>query len=299
MSYTGRLPLTAGSSIDDVSIDGTTLSIHNGRVDRDYFEALQIPLLHGRGFEQADDQRGLRVAVVNETLARRGWPGGNAIGRTFRFDNAQVTVVGIARDVKYATLTETTPPFAYFPLAQMWTPSQALLVRIAGNPNQLIPAIQEAALAIDPGAPRPRLTSLRAATSIVLLPQRVAAIVTGALGAVGLLLATVGLYGIMAYAASRRSTGDRDPRRARRPTRDGAGHDGARRYATGRAGHCARTAPGSPRYSVDEEPPVDHEPVRCRDVHRDVIAVRGCGVDRELSSRPSRGRLEFNCRLAR
>jgi predicted permease len=205
VSYTGRLPLTAGSSVDDISIDGTTLSIHNGRVDRGYFEALQIPLLHGRGFEQADDQRGLRVAVVNETLARRGWPGGNAIGRTFRFDNAQVTVVGIARDVKYATLTETTPPFAYFPLAQMWTPSQALLVRIAGNPNQLIPAIQEAALAIDPGAPRPRLTSLRAATSIVLLPQRVAAIVTGALGAVGLLLATVGLYGIMAYAASRRS----------------------------------------------------------------------------------------------
>jgi predicted permease len=204
VSYTGRLPLSAGSSVDDISIDGTTLSIHDGRVDHGYFEALQIAIVQGRGFERADEQRGLRVAVVNETLAQRGWPGGNAIGRTFRFDNAVVTVVGIARDVKYATLTESTPPFAYFHIAQMWGPSQALLVRIAGNPNELVPAIQEAALAIDPRVPRPRLTSLRAATSIVLLPQRVAAIVTGALGAVGLVLATVGLYGIMAYSASRR-----------------------------------------------------------------------------------------------
>jgi putative ABC transport system permease protein len=205
VSYTGRLPLTAGSSVDDISTETTTLSIHDGRVDRNYFEVLQIPILQGRGFDRTDDPSGRRVAVVNETLARRAWPDGSAIGRTFRFDNALVTVVGIARDAKYATLTESTPPFAYFPIGQMWQPSQALLVRTTGNPTQLASSIQEVVLAIDSAAPRPAVSSLRDATSIVLLPQRVAAIVTGALGAVGLLLATVGLYGIMAYSAAGRS----------------------------------------------------------------------------------------------
>jgi predicted permease len=133
VSYTGRLPLTAGSSVDDISTETTTLSIHDGRVDRNYFEVLQIPILQGRGFDRTDDPSGRRVAVVNETLARRAWPDGNAIGRTFRFGNALVTVVGIARDAKYATLTESTPPFAYFPIGQMWQPSQALLVRPPGT----------------------------------------------------------------------------------------------------------------------------------------------------------------------
>jgi ABC-type antimicrobial peptide transport system permease subunit len=144
------------------------------------------------------------VAVVNETLARRLWPEG-AIGRTFVFRDAQTTVIGVARDAKYATLDEATPSFVYLPLAQIWQPNQTLLVRTAGNPEAFAPAIQEAMLSIDPLLPRPRITTLRRATGIVLLPQRTAAIVTGALGAVGLLLAAVGLYGIMAFSAGRRT----------------------------------------------------------------------------------------------
>jgi ABC-type antimicrobial peptide transport system permease subunit len=90
-------------------------------------------------------------------------------------------------------------------VAQVWQPSQTLIVRSAGPPDQLAAAIQDAALAIEPAAPRPKVMTMRHATSIVLLPQRVAAMVTGVLGAVGLLLATVGLYGIMAYSATRRT----------------------------------------------------------------------------------------------
>jgi predicted permease len=205
VSYTGRLPLTATSSGDDITIDGGTLPIHYGLVDVDYFSVLRIPIVQGRAFHSTDDQRGARVAVVNDTLARRGWPDGSAIGRTFRLHGQLITIVGIARDAKYATLGESTPSFAYLPSAQKWQPSQALLVRTAGNRDQLAAAIQEAALAIEPAAPRPTVTTMRHATSIVLLPQRVAAMVTGVLGAVGLLLATVGLYGIMAYSANRRT----------------------------------------------------------------------------------------------
>jgi predicted permease len=205
VSYTGRLPLTAGSSVEDVSVEGGIVSLHNGKVDVDYFSVLRIPVLQGRALQSTDDRHSPPVAVVNETFARRGWPAGSAVGRTFQRNGQTITIVGIARDAKYATLGESTPPFAYLPVAQVWQPSQALIVRSAGHSDQLAAAIQAAALAIEPAAPRPTVVTMRQATSIVLLPQRVAAMVTAVLGAVGLLLATVGLYGIMAYSANRRT----------------------------------------------------------------------------------------------
>ncbi len=93
----------------------------------------------------------------------------------------------------------------FFPLGQRWIPNQSLLVRTAGDPALLAPAIEAAMLSIDPAIPRPRVSTLRRATGIVLLPQRAAAIITGALGFVGLLLAAVGLYGIMAFSAGSRT----------------------------------------------------------------------------------------------
>jgi len=206
VSFTGRLPLTNGSSFEDIEVAGATdVLVHFAKVGVDYFSVLRLPILQGRAFQPSDDERGPRVAVVNETLARRVWPDGDAIGRTFRFLGKPTTVVGIARDAKYATLNEATPPFAYFPISQEWQPAQTLLVRTASPPEQLGRAIQHEMLSIDPALPRPRVTTFRQASSIVLLPQRLAAIVTGVLGVVGLLLASVGLYGVMAYSANRRT----------------------------------------------------------------------------------------------
>ncbi len=204
-SYAGRLPLMMGSSPDDIKVDdGSEMGVHTAVVDADYFSVLRLPLMQGRAFRSADSEEGERVAIVNETLARRLSPDGRAIGRTFRFRNARTTIIGIARDAKYATLDETTPSFAYFPIAQQWQPGQVLLVRTAGDPQQFTP-IQQAVLSIDPSLPRPRMSTLQRATGIVLLPQHTAAIVTGALGGFGLLLAAVGLYGIMAFSAGRRT----------------------------------------------------------------------------------------------
>ena len=204
-SYAGRLPLMMGSSPDDIKLDdGSDMGVHTAVVDADYFSVLRLPLMQGRAFRSADSEEGERVAIVNETLARRLSPDGRAIGRTFRFRNARTTIIGIARDAKYATLDETTPSFAYFPIAQQWQPGQVLLVRTAGDPQQFTP-IQQAVLSIDPSLPRPRMSTLQRATGIVLLPQHTAAIVTGALGGFGLLLAAVGLYGIMAFSAGRRT----------------------------------------------------------------------------------------------
>jgi predicted permease len=205
ISYTGRVPLMMGSSSDDITVDAAQVRIDYASVDANYFEVLRIPLVQGRAFRQSDDRNAANVAVVNETLARRLWPDGSAVGRTFRFRDVVTTVIGIARDAKYARLDETTPGFVYVPLAQVWQPTQTLLVRSVADGGQPASTIQQAVLSIDPRLPRPRTATLRQATAIVLLPQRAAAIVIGALGAVGLLLAAVGLYGIMAFSANRRT----------------------------------------------------------------------------------------------
>jgi putative ABC transport system permease protein len=90
-------------------------------------------------------------------------------------------------------------------MAQLWRPDQSILVRTAGDAASVAPAIQAAVRAIDVALPRPDVRTLRDETSIVLLPQRVAAMVTGVLGGVGLLLAVVGLYGVIAYSVTRRT----------------------------------------------------------------------------------------------
>jgi predicted permease len=206
VSYTGRMPLMMGSSPTEITTDGSTrLPVHTASVAPEYFAALKLPLLQGREFRATDDEQGARVAVVNETLARRLSPDGSAIGRAFLFRNKSTTVIGIARDAKYATLDETTPAFAYVPLAQVWQPNQILIVRGNDAVQRMLPGVQQAALSIDPDLPRLRVSTMKEATSIVLLPQRAAALVTGALGAVGLVLAAVGLYGLMAFSAGRRT----------------------------------------------------------------------------------------------
>ena len=217
VSYSGFLPLALGSSGDTIAVDGADRSGESGGsdarevpiqladVDAGYFSVLRMPIVRGRPFAASDDERAPNVAVINETLARRAWPEGDAIGSTFEFRGERVTVVGIARDAKYADLGPETPSFAYFPISQLWRPAHTLLVRTEGDPLGLAPALERSIHSIDPAIPRPTVVSLEQATSIVLLPQRVASMVTGALGVLGLLLAAVGLYGIIAYSASRRT----------------------------------------------------------------------------------------------
>jgi predicted permease len=204
VSYVSRLPLTGGSSTEDIEIDGATIGIQIAAVDRDYFSTLRMPIRQGRSFQAADDERSAGVAIVNDSLARHLSSDRNVIGRTFKFLGKPTTIVGVVSDAKYATLGERTPLFAYFPVAQRWQPTQSLIVRSEGESEWLGPAIQDVVLALDPTLPRPQVSSMRDATSIVLLPQRIAALVTGVLGAVGLGLASVGLYGIMAYSVQRR-----------------------------------------------------------------------------------------------
>lgn len=210
VSFATNLPLNLQWSGDEISLGASgdkagAIPVQQNLIGPGYFSVLEIPLLEGRPIIAGDNRESAPVAVINQTMARRLWPDGSALGRTFGYHGHRVTVIGIARDAKYASLTETTPLVIYLPLAQEWRAGRSLLVRSGAGSEAMAPMLAQAIRETDPNAPRPLVTSLSQATGIAFLPGRVAAMVTAVLGLVGLLLSVAGLYGVVAYAAARRA----------------------------------------------------------------------------------------------
>lgn len=208
------LPLSMSTSGRDISIpgvtppdghDGDSFLVNTDEVDEGYFSALEIPVVRGRAFERADGESAPRVAVVNETFAKRYFPNGEAVGAIVREDSTAITIVGVVRDSKFGRLDEEAAPFLYLPTGQKWNSTTNLLIKTSGAPELVTNALLRELAALDPLLPAPRVTTLRQATAVVLLPQRVAAAVTGALGAIGLLLAAVGLYGVLSFSTAQRT----------------------------------------------------------------------------------------------
>jgi predicted permease len=205
VSFGDFTPLSATPSNGEATVDGRRIGFQSGTADVRYFETLGISLIAGREFSTFDTPDAPRVAVVNEAFVKTAWTDGIAVGRTFMRRNTGVTVIGVARNVKVSSLDAPDSPFVYFPMAQQWQPNQSLFVGGAGAGPQAADAIRTAVKAINPNVPAPTVTSLAAETSYALFPQRVAAIVTGVLGAGGLVLACAGLYGVMAFAVTLRT----------------------------------------------------------------------------------------------
>lgn len=212
--YARILPLSMTNSGTDISIDGfappgkragAPFTVMIDEVDQGYFDVTRLPLLAGRGIRAEDNRTAPSVAVVNQAFVKRYLPKTNGIGRTFKLSDTLVTIVGVVRDSKFKKLDEVAEPFLFLPFAQHWRPNVNLVVRTGGDPASLGTAIREAVRAIDPNLPSPTITTLRQATSVVLLPQRVAVAVTGVLGILGLLLAAVGIYGVLSFSAAQRS----------------------------------------------------------------------------------------------
>jgi predicted permease len=215
VSYADRVPLTMSNSGGHVSVDGggtdgqqrVRMRVELGLVDRGYFQTVGIRLLAGREFGSEDGAGSAPVAIVNETFARRAWPNASpaaAVGRTYLSGTRPVTIVGVAADSKYSTLTEPATPFVYRPQAQRWDPGRTLFVKLAGDAAASERIVQEAVRSVDPLVPRTAVTTLAREASTALLPQRVAAIVTGVLGVAGLVLAGIGLYGLVSYGVTLR-----------------------------------------------------------------------------------------------
>ena len=207
VSYTSVLPLALGGSGGMVHLAGGPeegVPVRQTMVDAGFLSTLGIPLVSGREIQATDRPGAPRVAVVNETFVKRHMPAG-ALGQSFTYGDVAVTIVGVARDAKYSSLNEVTQPMVYFPLAQHWRAPLFAVVRTGGDERVIAPALQAEVRSLDAALPRPVVRPMREAMSLGLFPQRVAAMVTGVLGGAGLLLATVGLYGIIAYSVSRRT----------------------------------------------------------------------------------------------
>ena len=175
-------------------------------VGADYFSTLQIPVLRGRAIEPSDRRGAPHVAVVNETLAHRLWPDVDPIGRTMLIDEQRVQVIGVARDAKYDEATEDPRPFIYRALAQHADiDRETIIVRSAGRASLTGTNIQTEIHALDSALPvfdvRPFDAVLRDRAD----KQRGISALFAAFGLLALALASLGLYGVMSYAVTRRT----------------------------------------------------------------------------------------------
>ena len=168
-----------------------------------YFETLGIPLLKGRDFNERDSQEISGVAIVNETLAHRLWPSEEVIGKRLRREGLSVyEVVGIARDVKYRSLREDPTPFIYVPLGH--SDMIYALVRTRGGPQALLRVAENEIHVLDENMVVKSRTLDELVQSTLWLP-RMSATVAGGFSLLGLLLATIGLYGVISYSVTCRT----------------------------------------------------------------------------------------------
>jgi putative ABC transport system permease protein len=183
-------------------------NVYLNAVGPGHFRTLRIGMAAGRDFTEQDGASATNVAIVNETLARRYWPESSALGKRLRPLGAPdrvLEVVGVVRDSKYVTVDEEPRPFVYRPLAQAYTPHVTLLVRTSGTSADALRAIKETVKAQDPGLAVFNVATLADATALALLPAQVAGNLLGALGVLALLLAALGIYGVLSYIVRSRT----------------------------------------------------------------------------------------------
>jgi predicted permease len=179
-------------------------------IDGDYFDTMQIPLVRGRAFRETDSETAPLVAIVNETMAQRLWPGQDPIGKRFRTrepDAPPTEVVGVAKDSKYLALFEGALPYVYVPSNQNFGPLRVLQIRSSVEPEILGVRLRQEISALDPNMPVADLQTMRRSLGGAhgFLIFRVGALQAGALGILGLMLAVVGVYGVVSYGAAQRT----------------------------------------------------------------------------------------------
>jgi predicted permease len=215
VTYSLTVPLAEDRETRGVLIDGHTgrngspfISIDTNVVATNYFQVMGIPIVAGRAFTAADgDDTASVVAIVNETMARRYWPNGDAVGRQFRLgrETPPVAIVGIARDITYAQVGEAPAPYFYLPFGPFPAPGLTFQLRTAVPAETLAPVVRRELRASDARIRVPIAMSFDAARQLPLYPSRTMAAMSTTFGVLALLLTVVGLYGVVMYSVNERT----------------------------------------------------------------------------------------------
>jgi len=215
------VPLTLSNRAGEMVADSSSgpgpgegrprVMVYSNRVSRGHFRTLGIEVAAGRDFTRADRAGVPPIAIVNETLAARFWPGESPIGRRLRgWDGRQPTgpaieVVGLVRDSKYVTVGEERRAFMYRPMSQEYVSTATIIVKSAGPAASALPLVRAQVESLDPNLPLFGAATLEAAAGISMLPVRIAAALAAGLGLVALALGALGLYGVMTYLVRQRT----------------------------------------------------------------------------------------------
>jgi putative ABC transport system permease protein len=210
---TSELP--ANGEMDDTSVyfPGTketigflnAIHIHYSTVSPNYFSAMQIHLLAGRDFNDADSVKAQPVAVINDKMAREYWPGMNPLGKSFKANEKWWTVAGVVANVHSAGLQLKPTPEIYFPYQQFPLTSVQLAVRTMERQEKLADSIRQTVLSLDPDQPIYDIQTMQTRLAISLNAQQVTSGLCGVFAVVALMLAIVGIYSVMSFVVNQRT----------------------------------------------------------------------------------------------
>jgi putative ABC transport system permease protein len=214
-SLGGPLPLDAYSNSATLRVEGYVPAYENERlsanystVGHDYFQAMSTAIVEGRAFTEFDDQKAPGVVIVNETLARRFWPNESPLGKRLQLGSAKSPyrqVVGVARDGKYFLMGEPPTEYLFVPLSQNYNGKMTLIARTSGEPEKLAESIRQEVAILDSELPVYGVKTMPQFLDRILSgPKSIAALAT-IFGVIALLMAAVGLYGVMSYSVAQRT----------------------------------------------------------------------------------------------
>ena len=215
-AYTSYQPMEFASGRSPVLVPGVADELVSAPeaivhfVTPDFFEALQIPMRHGRSFNDRDDRAAPFVAVISESLAERLWPSQDPIGRGLKSMGFDRTVVGVAEDISVRSMEEPSDAQIYFPAEQLATTStyyapKDLLIRTSGDPSALAPAVRRIVHDVDPAQAVSNVRTLEEIIFSQTAPRRDQLLVLGTFAAIAFVLAGIGIHGLLSFSVSART----------------------------------------------------------------------------------------------